>query len=170
MTRRSSSGVRPRPVLRREYCSAPSRKASRIRRFRSRRRAGQERHHSTLTAVAGILSSRISELEASAEARRLAEERYLDGRPVLFPDTVRAWDACLQSTRETAAGAATLAEIDSVELPASEDAAADRAAVLLDDLVEWSKATALEKLGEGERGLAIARSWLRPKLEPGATL
>jgi hypothetical protein len=42
---------------------------------------------------------------------------------------------------------------------------ADRAAVLLDDLVEWSKATALEKLGKGERGLAIARAWLRPKLD-----
>jgi hypothetical protein len=34
------------------------------------------------------------------------------------------------------------------------------------DLVEPAKSTALEKLGEGEHALAIASSWLRPKLEP----
>jgi hypothetical protein len=32
------------------------------------------------------------------------------------------------------------------------------------DLVEPAKATALDKLGEGERSLAIAIGWLRPKL------
>lgn len=30
---------------------------------------------------------------------------------------------------------------------------------------DWSEATALEKIGEGERRLSIARAWLPPKLD-----
>jgi len=44
-----------------------------------------------------------------------------------------------------------------------------RAAELVADLVEPAKATALEKLDEGEHSLAIAVGWLRPKLAPRAT-
>ena len=45
----------------------------------------------------------------------------------------------------------------------SPDTAA-RAATLLADLVEPAKSTALEKLGEGNRALRVATSWLRAKV------
>lgn len=55
-----------------------------------------------------------------------------------------------------------LADIDGVEpAPQSDDALVERTAALTADLVEPAKATALEKLGEGERGLGIAVAWLR---------
>lgn len=127
---------------------------------------GQEDHNSALEAVAGIISTRLSDLEAAGEARRLAEERYFDGRSVLFPDAAVAWDACLDSTRSSLANAEMLAEIDGVDLTSAEvGLPPDRVETLLADLVEWSKATALEKVGDGERGLRIARSWLRSKLD-----
>lgn len=64
-----------------------------------------------------------------------------------------------------------LAELDRLDLRLEdEEAPAQSVDVALADLVEWSRATALEKLGEGERGLRIARAWLRPRLEPGPTL
>jgi hypothetical protein len=52
--------------------------------------------------------------------------------------------------------------------PADPDAVSARATELVADLVEPAKATALEKLGESERSLAIAIGWLRPKLEGSA--
>ncbi len=126
----------------------------------------QESHGSALEVVARIIATRLADLEASAEGRRLAEERYLDGRSVLFPDAAAAWDACLESSRQALANAATLAEVDGVDLSQAQAALSpDRVETLLADLVDWSKATALEKIGEGERGLRIARSWLRAKLD-----
>jgi len=127
---------------------------------------GQENHRSALEAVAGIISTRLADLEAAAEARPLAEERYLNGWSVLFPDAAAAWHACLDSTRQSMAGAVMLAEIDGFDLTGAEAALpSDQVETLLADLIDWSKAMALEKIGEGERGLAIARAWLRPKLD-----
>jgi hypothetical protein len=100
--------------------------------------------HLALEAVAGIISTRLTDLEASAEARRLAEERYLDGRSVLFPDAAAAWDACLQSTRQSLGNAGMLAEIDGTDLTGAEAAAP-----------------------QGERGLVVARAWLRTKADVG---
>lgn len=61
--------------------------------------------------------------------------------------------------------AVALAELDGVDAPpADEDAMAEQTADLVADLVEPAKATALEKLGEGERGLQIANNWLRSKV------
>jgi hypothetical protein len=53
--------------------------------------------------------------------------------------------------------------------PPGLDAAAARVTELVADLVEPAKATALEKLGEGEQALVVAVGWLRPKLQVGAT-
>lgn len=136
----------------------------------STREVGEDSHRSALAAVAGVIFTRLMELEAVAEARRLAEERYLDGRTVLFPDAAAAWVACLDTTRQMLVAAASLAEFDGVDLATVEDAAPDRADRLLANLVDWSKATALEKIGEGERGLSIARAWLRPQLHSSPTL
>lgn len=54
--------------------------------------------------------------------------------------------------------ASRLAELDGVSpaAPAEPDAASARVTELVTDLVEPAKATALDKLGEGEHSLAIA--------------
>jgi hypothetical protein len=45
------------------------------------------------------------------------------------------------------------------------DATADHISTLIADLVEPAKVTALEQLGEGQRALGIATSWVRGKLD-----
>jgi len=130
-----------------------------------------EIHRRRLTLMRDLLLGRVAELEAIAEARTLAEERYLDGLPALFPDAIKAWDAQLRATRELAALAIRLGELDEVVLPESEhqdarnaDAVSARAAALVADLVEPAKSTALEKLGEGERAMRVATSWFQAKV------
>jgi hypothetical protein len=105
-------------------------------------------------------------LDAAGQARALAEERFLDGGPVLFPDTADAWDKQLHETWKLAAMALGLSDFEGIEPPSTDEDQLSRLIErMLADLVEWAKATALEKLGDGERGLAIARDWLRPKLD-----
>jgi hypothetical protein len=53
-------------------------------------------------------------------------------------------------------------------VPQDPDAVSRRTTELVANLVEPSKATALEKLGEGDRALGIATAWLRTKLTPTA--
>jgi hypothetical protein len=116
----------------------------------------------------GFLLFRVAELRAAREARATVEARYLAGHTALFPDAVKAWDEQLRSTETLADVACRLAELDGVPPaePADPEAASVRAAEFVADLVEPAKATALEKLGEGEQSLAIATAWLRPKLAP----
>jgi hypothetical protein len=77
------------------------------------------------------------------------------------------WDEQVRNTETLAAVACRLAEFDGVppaEPPDPEaDAASARVTELVADLVEPAKATALEKLGEGEQAQRIAIGWLRPK-------
>jgi hypothetical protein len=112
--------------------------------------------------------ARVDELRLVQQAREQVEARYLGGHPALFPDAVAAWEEQLRSTETIAAMAIRLAELDSVAPPAPElaDAAATRISELVADLVEPARVTALEKLGEGRRGLTIATTWLRAKLLP----
>jgi hypothetical protein len=113
-----------------------------------------------------LLLLRVTELRAAQEARATVETRYLGGHTALFPDEVTAWGEQLRNTETLAAVACRLAELDGVPPaePADPEAASVRAAEFVADLVEPAKATALEKLGEGEQSLAIATAWLRPKL------
>jgi hypothetical protein len=62
--------------------------------------------------------------------------------------------------------AVRLAEFDGVPaaVPGDPEALSRRTTELVADLVEPAKATALEKLGEGERALGIATGWVRTKL------
>ena len=126
----------------------------------------QEIHGDALNSIAQLLFIRADELEAAARARALAEKRYLDGRPVLFPVTAALWDEQLHLTRQLAAIALGLAELDGIELAIEDETVVamfvDR---MLADLVAWAKVTALEKIGEGEHALAIARNWLRPQMD-----
>jgi hypothetical protein len=117
-------------------------------------------------ALRRLLLFRHAELRAADEARAAVETRYLAGHTALFPDAVKAWDEQLRGTETLADLACRLAELDGVPPadPPDPDAASARVAELIADLVEPAKATALEKLGEGERALGVASGWLRPKL------
>lgn len=114
---------------------------------------------------------RVTELRAAQGPRSIAEARYLDGHPALVPDAVRTWDEQLGSTERLADLASRLAELDGVgpAEPMDPDAVSARTAVLLADLVEPARATALEKLGVGERAIRIATGWLRAKMTAQAT-
>jgi hypothetical protein len=78
---------------------------------------------------------------------------------------LRAWDAQVHNTARTAVMAERLAELDGLEPPELdvEETIAIRVPDVLADLVEPAKVTALEKLGEGERAIRIAASWLRAR-------
>ena len=95
-------------------------------------------------------------------------ERYLDGRPGLFPDIESAFEEQLSRSQELAVMAMHLGELDGVEPPEPDDpeAVTLRASQLVADLVEPAKSTALEKLGEGRPAFDIANAWVRTKLAP----
>ena len=109
---------------------------------------------------------RVAELHAAQVARDTVEARYLAGHPALFPDAGRAWTEQVRTTETLAGFAVRLAELDGVPSadPADPDAVPNRVNELVADLVEPARATALEKLGDGQRSFAIAAGWLRAKL------
>jgi hypothetical protein len=79
-------------------------------------------------------------------------------------NTREAWDPQAHDTEQLAVMAYRLAELDGLGASHLDDAAvAARVPQVLADLVEPAKVTALEKLGEGERAIRIATSWLRVK-------
>lgn len=119
-----------------------------------------------------LTAARVSELMAAQEARSLAEQRYLDGHTALFPDAVGEWAERLRLAQELAVMADRLAELDGVPSlsPPDPDAVAARAAMLLADLVEPARSTALDKLDEGRQALAIATRWLHSKRRAEAAI
>lgn len=123
-------------------------------------------HQRRLASIRDALTVRVRELQAAQVARETVEARYLAGHPALFPDAVRAWTEQIRTTETLAGFAVRLAELDGVPSaePADPDAVPTRTTQLVADLVEPAKATALEKLGDGERSFAIAADWLRAKL------
>jgi hypothetical protein len=123
-----------------------------------------------LASVRDIALSRVEHLRLAEQARVQVEARYLGGHPALFPAALAAWEEQLRSTATIAAMAIQLAELDGVPPPEPEaaDAAATRVTELVADLVEPAKATALEKVGEGERALGVATGWVRAKLQRDA--
>jgi hypothetical protein len=136
---------------------------------RPKRRVADPSHAQRLAISREFSLRRVIELHAAQEARTLAEARYLDGHPAVFPDALRAWDEQVHATERLAVMADRLAELDGLG-PSDlddEEAVAARMPEVLADLVEPAKATALEKLGEGERAIAIATSWLRARRPTG---
>ena len=119
-----------------------------------------------------LLLSRVDELQATAEARTLVQERYLEGRSALFPDVAAAWEEQLHSTQMIAAMAVRLAELDGVAPAVAPDpeALSRRTTELVADLVEPAKGRALEALGEGCQALGIASAWVRSKLAAGTVV
>jgi hypothetical protein len=119
-----------------------------------------------------LTAQRVDELIAAEEARSMAEQRYLDGHPALFPDAVGAWAERLRLAQELAVMAGRLAELDGVPAAADPDpdAVSARAGVLLADLIEPARSTALDKLDEGRAALAIATGWLRSRRSAEAVI
>ena len=123
--------------------------------------------------VLNAMDGRVKLLRAAEAARVAAEYRYLNGRAALFPNALEAWDLQVKSSVGLTAMAFRLATLEGVlpdmEADASPDEPAELApdpddvAAVLADLVEPSKAEALEKLDEGRRAHAIATRWLRSK-------
>jgi hypothetical protein len=118
-----------------------------------------------LAQVRDITGSRVDGWLALQEARSMAEQRYLDGRAAVFPDTAQDEVERLHSSMELAVMADAIAETDGLD-PAKRtepEAITARAQVLVMDLVEPARATTLDQLDEGRLGLEIATAWLRSK-------
>lgn len=108
----------------------------------------------------------VTELLASAEARTVVEHRYFAGHPALFPDDATRFAEQLTATQTQTVLGMRLAELDGLDPgdPGHPDAVSERAAVLVVDLVEQSRSTAYEKLGDGRQAHSVATRWLRGKL------
>jgi hypothetical protein len=93
-----------------------------------------------------LLLSRVGELHATAEARTLVQERYLDGHSALFPDVASAWEEHLRGTQLIADMAVRLAELDGVApaVAPDPDALSGRTAQVVADLVEPATTEALD--------------------------
>jgi len=134
--------------------------------FKEDERPADPKRLEHLGRLRDLIVIRVSELRATAQARTIASERYLQGQSALFPDVARAWEEQLKSTEMIADMAVRLAAIDGVPaaVPPDPDALSQRTAELVADLVEPAKAEALETLGEGRQALGIASAWVRTKL------
>jgi hypothetical protein len=122
-------------------------------------------HLSRLAQCRDIAMSRVDRWLALQQARSMAEERYLQGRAAVFPDTAADEAERLRASMELAVMADVTAELDGLAPfePTEPDAITAHAAVLVADLVEPARATTLEQFDEGRRGLEIATAWLRSK-------
>jgi hypothetical protein len=117
-----------------------------------------------------LLVARLAELQAAAEARAIAEGRFLDGHPALFPELAKAWQGQCRESEVIADMAVRLAGFDDVPpcAPPDPESLSGRTAQLVADLVEPAKVEALDKLGEGSRAFDIAAGWVRTKLQPSS--
>jgi hypothetical protein len=115
-----------------------------------------------------LLVARLAELHAAEEARVIAEGRFLDGHPALFPELAKAWRGQCRESEVIADMAVRLAAFDGVPAcaPPGPEFRSARTAQLVADLVEPAKVEALDKLGEGHRAFDIAAGWVRSKLIP----
>lgn len=128
-----------------------------------RERRAEVAHLDRLAQCRDLATQRVVELLAAQEARSMAEQRFLDGHPTLFPEGLRLWEERLHEAQTLAVMADRLAELDGAQpaQPWNPDAVLERAETLFLDLVEPARVTTLEKLDEGRQALAIATGWLR---------
>jgi hypothetical protein len=122
-------------------------------------------HLSRLAQCRDITMSRVDQWLALQQARSMAEERYLEGRTAVFPDTAADEAERLKASMELAVMADAIAELDGLAPfePTEPEAITARAGVLVEDLVEPARATTLDQFDEGRRGLELATAWLRSK-------
>lgn len=135
-----------------------------------RQRRGDPEHVRRIAQCRQVMIDRVNELLAAEQARAIAEERYLDRHPALFPETAATWGERVHEMQKLAVLADGLAEHDGAPLLDWPDPEAVSAQVdaLVADLVEPARSTALDKLDEGRQALAIATGWLRAKRSSAA--
>ena len=140
--------------------------------FRDDEQRARPKRLEPLGQLRDLISFRVSELGATAQARTIVAERYLQGQSALFPNVAAASEEQLKSTTLIADMAFRMAEIDGVPAAAPPDpeALSRRIAELVADLVQPAKSDALDKLGEGKRSFDIANAWVRGKLAPGTDI
>jgi hypothetical protein len=97
------------------------------------------------------------DLACAEEARRLLEERYLDGHSVLFPLTAERWAAVRQASSDLARQAADVLEPISTEKGARDV----DAMTLATQLADTARAATLGLLGDSRGARAIAARGLR---------
>jgi len=134
--------------------------------FKDDERPADPKRLEHLGRLRDLIVIRVSELGATAQARTIAAERYLQGQSALFPNLAGAWEEQLKSTTLIADMAVRMAQIDGVPdaAPPDPEALSRRIAGLVADLVQPAKADALDKLGEGKSAFDIANAWVRSKL------
>ena len=141
---------------------------------RRKERLADESHLHRFAQCRDLTALRVTELLATQEAISRAEVRFLDGHGTLFPDIAAAFEHQVSQSEQLSVMAADSAELDGVEAAGPDDAdeLESRIAQLVADLVEPSKSTALDKLGEGRPAFDIANAWLRAKfgIAAGASL
>src|SRR5688500_4411697 len=95
----------------------------------------------------------VDQLLARQEAWHIAERRYLDGRPALFPEVAATWDERVLANQEAAVMADALAELDGARAFVVPDPEVIAAGIerQIEDLVQPARALALDKLDEGRR-------------------
>ena len=122
-------------------------------------------HLSRLAQCRDITISRVDHWLALQQARSMAEERYLEGRAAVFPDTAAQEAERLHSSMELAVMADAIAELDGLRPfePTEPEAITAQAGVLVADLIEPPRVITLEQFDEGRRGLEIATAWLRSR-------
>jgi hypothetical protein len=128
-------------------------------------RLADDGHLSRLAQGRDLSMARVDHWLAVQQARALAEERYLDGRAALFPDTAADEAERLHASMELAVMADATAEFDGLGAfdPTEPEVITERARILVADLVEPARVITLEQFDEGRRGLEIATAWLRSK-------
>ena len=136
--------------------------------FNDDERRGDPKRLEHLGQLRDLIAFRVSELHATAQARAIASDRYLQGQTALFPSVAGAWEEQVKGTTLIADMAVRMAKMDGVPAAAPKDpeGLSRRTAELFADLVEPARSDALDKLGEGRRAFDIANNWLRAKFAP----
>jgi hypothetical protein len=111
------------------------------------------------------VSSDAKEVACAEQARRLLEQRYLDGRPALFPRAAEKWEV----TRDAVIENAHLAADFLGPAEAAHDDGADAAAAMAQasQLAEMARAATLGLMGDSSGARAVTARRLR-KAEPSA--
>ena len=124
---------------------------------------GKERDLST-SRLRDLLVARVGELHALRDARAIVEERFLAGRPALFPKAQAEWEEQFTQIDLVARMAVREVELEGGE-PMDGDAPLippGRTERCIADLVEPARIKALDVLGDGYGAMERVRGWLLP--------
>jgi hypothetical protein len=116
-----------------------------------------------LTTMRDFLFDRVNVLLIAAEARRVAEERYLNGHVANYPDVLAAWAQHDFEAKKTAVMADRLCELDGLApLDEARNMAVDQLGIArgIADLVEPARIRTLEMMGDNRAVAERLVRWL----------